>query len=222
MAATATQRGKSQSHLHRDFPSPVLKSWGNHRLLRCDAVDGNEHIVTGKHRSILPRDDRRRLPPADAPEIAIGNEESGLEELREKLLGHLREVAGRMKVEVPRIDPSASGSPEAVRSSAAPAADAIPWNLRSKRASRNEAAQAQAPSTDRMIRLRHKDSEKEPQKFSVSLTQEEIDEDVFALTGSRPRRRPKKRARIVQRQLDAIFPGLWLSEITPELYRVPE
>ncbi|KAG0495077.1 hypothetical protein HPP92_006071 [Vanilla planifolia] len=50
----------------------------------------------------------------------------------------------------------------------------------------------------------------------------EIDEDVFALTGSRPRRRPKKRPRIVQRQLDAIFPGLWLSEITPESYRVQE
>ncbi|XP_020581062.1 uncharacterized protein LOC110025117 [Phalaenopsis equestris] len=214
MATTATQRGKSQSHLHRDFPSPVLKPWGNHRLLRCDAVDGNEDIVAGNQSSSLPRDGRRRFPISDDSEISVGNEENGLVKLREKLLGHLREVADRLKLEViPSIDPPPSRTPETVLPSAITPAEAIPWNLRSKRASRNEASPVSG--TERMIREEHR-------KFSVSLTREEIDEDVFALTGSRPRRRPKKRARIVQRQLDAIFPGLWLSEISPELYRVPE
>jgi len=35
-----------------------------------------------------------------------------------------------------------------------------------------------------------------------SLTAEEVEEDVYALTGARPRRRPRKRPRVVQRQLD--------------------
>ncbi|KAK6146857.1 hypothetical protein DH2020_020726 [Rehmannia glutinosa] len=39
-------------------------------------------------------------------------------------------------------------------------------------------------------------------KFSVSLSKREIEEDFFAIVGHRPPRRPKKRARIVQKQLD--------------------
>lgn len=39
-------------------------------------------------------------------------------------------------------------------------------------------------------------------KFSVSLTKEEIDEDLYAFTGRRASRRPKKRPRAVQKQLD--------------------
>ncbi|TVT96755.1 hypothetical protein EJB05_58028, partial [Eragrostis curvula] len=58
--------------------------------------------------------------------------------------------------------------------------------------------------------------------FSVSLTAEEIEEDIYALTGARPRRRPRKRPRVVQRQLDTLFPGLWLTEITADAYRVPD
>ena len=58
--------------------------------------------------------------------------------------------------------------------------------------------------------------------FAVALDAEEIEEDVYALTGARPRRRPRKRARVVQRQLDSLFPGLWLTEITADAYRVPD
>ncbi|ONI22386.1 hypothetical protein PRUPE_2G125500 [Prunus persica] len=39
-------------------------------------------------------------------------------------------------------------------------------------------------------------------KISVSLTKEEIEEDIFIMTGARPSRRPKKRAKNVQKQLD--------------------
>jgi hypothetical protein len=38
--------------------------------------------------------------------------------------------------------------------------------------------------------------------FAVALEAEEIEEDVYALTGARPRRQPRKRSRVVQRQLD--------------------
>lgn len=61
---------------------------------------------------------------------------------------------------------------------------------------------------------------KEKMKFSISLKKKEIEDDFFALTGTKPSRRPKKRAKNVQKQLDYVFPGLWLASITPESYKV--
>ncbi|KAK8614753.1 hypothetical protein V6N13_068546 [Hibiscus sabdariffa] len=60
------------------------------------------------------------------------------------------------------------------------------------------------------------------QRFSISLTREEIEDDIFAMTGSKPSRRPKKRAKNVQKQLDCLFPGMWLSSVTPSCYKVPD
>lgn len=42
-------------------------------------------------------------------------------------------------------------------------------------------------------------------KFSILLTHEEIENDIFLMTGGRPSRRPRKRAKTVQKQLDARF-----------------
>lgn len=39
-------------------------------------------------------------------------------------------------------------------------------------------------------------------KFSIALSKREIEEDFYAMVGHRPPRRPKKRARIVQKQMD--------------------
>ncbi|KAL8052882.1 hypothetical protein ABFX02_05G034500 [Erythranthe guttata] len=63
---------------------------------------------------------------------------------------------------------------------------------------------------------------REREKFSVPLSKREIEDDFFAMVGHRPPRRPKKRARFVQRQLDTLFPGLWLTEVTPDMYKVQE
>ncbi|XP_015889468.1 uncharacterized protein LOC107424238 [Ziziphus jujuba] len=63
---------------------------------------------------------------------------------------------------------------------------------------------------------------KKNRKFSISLSKQEIEDDIIEMTGSRPTKRPKKRARAVQKQLDNVFPGLWLSSITPDVYRVPD
>ncbi|GMH01911.1 hypothetical protein Nepgr_003750 [Nepenthes gracilis] len=59
-------------------------------------------------------------------------------------------------------------------------------------------------------------------EFSVSLSKQDIEHDFSAIVGTRPPRRPKKRSRCVQKQLDTLFPGLWLSEITPDMYQVNE
>ncbi|KAL1540079.1 serine/arginine repetitive matrix protein 1-like [Salvia divinorum] len=65
---------------------------------------------------------------------------------------------------------------------------------------------------------------KEKRKLSVfiPLTKDEIEEDIFALTGSKPARRPKKRAKNIQKQVDVCFPGLWLVSITADSYKVSE
>ncbi|XP_022735057.1 uncharacterized protein LOC111288435 isoform X2 [Durio zibethinus] len=59
-------------------------------------------------------------------------------------------------------------------------------------------------------------------KFSVPLLKKEIEEDFMVMSGHRPLRRPKKRARYIQKQLDSLFPGLWLTEVTVDSYKVPE
>lgn len=46
---------------------------------------------------------------------------------------------------------------------------------------------------------------KEREKFSVSLSKKEIEEDFMAMIERRPPRRPKKRPRIVQNQMDVGF-----------------
>ncbi|CAL5421591.1 unnamed protein product [Camellia sinensis] len=63
---------------------------------------------------------------------------------------------------------------------------------------------------------------RERAKFSVSLSRREIEDDFMNLTGHRPPRRPKKRPKIVQKQLDTLFPGLWMTEITADIYKVPD
>ncbi|VFQ64731.1 unnamed protein product [Cuscuta campestris] len=59
-------------------------------------------------------------------------------------------------------------------------------------------------------------------KFWISLSREEIEEDVYALTGSRPARRPRRRPKAVQKLVDNLFPGLYLVGLTVCSYRVQE
>ncbi|XP_047323740.1 microtubule-associated protein 1B-like [Impatiens glandulifera] len=64
-------------------------------------------------------------------------------------------------------------------------------------------------------------AKKQRTKFSITLARDEIEEDIFAMTGLKPSRRVKKRSRSIQKQLDNVFPGLWLSStVTPDAYKV--
>ncbi|KAG0480668.1 hypothetical protein HPP92_011206 [Vanilla planifolia] len=222
MATTATHRGKPECHLpHRDLSSKVLNHWGGQR---CDGVDENRKGVSVKRRSVPTapkptRDHRRQAPRIGGPGFAVSTDDGGLKELRVKILGQLRNAADRIRIEARPMDRPATSMDQEAPEPAIPSAGgeaAMPWTLRTRSA-------AQRAPSERMARLMSEEVEKKEQrKFSISLSREEIEEDIFALTGSRPRRRPKKRARIVQRQLDAIFPGQWLSDITPESYSVTE
>ncbi|CAH9139887.1 unnamed protein product [Cuscuta epithymum] len=59
-------------------------------------------------------------------------------------------------------------------------------------------------------------------KFAVTLSRQEIEEDFAAILRHRPSRRPKKRAKNIQRNLDSLFPGLWLTEISADMYKVTD
>lgn len=61
-----------------------------------------------------------------------------------------------------------------------------------------------ATSRQEVVRTEEKKKEKEAakEKFSIALTRQEIEEDIFVMTGSKPARRPRKRAKVVQRQID--------------------
>lgn len=66
------------------------------------------------------------------------------------------------------------------------------------------------------------EEKRKKEKFWIALSKEEIEEDIFVMTGSRPSRRPKKRPKIVQKQVDSVFPGLWLVGVTADAYKVAD
>ncbi|KAA0043500.1 hypothetical protein IC582_022179 [Cucumis melo] len=68
----------------------------------------------------------------------------------------------------------------------------------------------------------HRIEKKDKRKFWIALSRDEIEEDIFIMTGSRPSRRPKKRPKNVQKQLDTVFPGLWLVGVTADSYRLAD
>ncbi|OEL20428.1 hypothetical protein BAE44_0018553 [Dichanthelium oligosanthes] len=212
--------------------------------------------------------DRRRSSSSShrrgGADRVVGEEpyDGGIEALRAKLMGHLRDAADRLRVPQP---PGRSTSPPHPRSPPAPPppktaspptestgsepepelrapppppppppsapaqqqqqppqADPAtrPWNLRERSRRRPAAARSWAASPSPPPPPSRRRRKRAP--FSVALTAEEVEEDIYALTGARPRRRPRKRPRAVQRQLDSLFPGLWLTEITADAYRVPD
>ncbi|KAK7306915.1 hypothetical protein VNO77_39544 [Canavalia gladiata] len=79
--------------------------------------------------------------------------------------------------------------------------------------------------TDGAVKLskrRRVSHETQRTKLSVQLSREEVEEDFMKITGRRLPRKPNKRPSVVQKKLDTLFPGLWLTEVTADLYKVPE
>ncbi|XVF52570.1 hypothetical protein PTKIN_Ptkin05aG0029100 [Pterospermum kingtungense] len=106
-----------------------------------------------------------------------------------------------------------------------------PWNLRPRKlvvettAVVEKMSETAAPKSVRLRGLAENGGggeKKEKRRFWIALSKEEIEEDIFVMTGSRPSRRPKKRPKNVQKQLDSVFPGLWLVGTTADAYRVAD
>ncbi|KAG6507503.1 hypothetical protein ZIOFF_032852 [Zingiber officinale] len=197
-------RGELEPNLRHRLPLP---RWGDRRTTRRAPAErsGGDGTPTAGQLGC------GRFPLAQ--DGVGGGEDGGLEELRAKLMGHLRVAADRMKIATPEAAPEASR----------------PWNLRARKTPNGNPVCAIAGATAAPAAAAGSAAEEERKiGLSVTLTAEEIEEDIYSVTGSRPRRRPKKRPRVVQRQIDgmienlSLFPGLWLSDITVEAYKVDD
>uniref|UniRef100_A0ACD5TE16 Uncharacterized protein n=1 Tax=Avena sativa TaxID=4498 RepID=A0ACD5TE16_AVESA len=217
MAATADPRAKPPVAPTTHHLEPWARQPRPHRV-RVPA-----HHAAEDSPSEAARD--RRRSSSDASRKASVDHEGGIDGLRAKLVGHLRDAADRLRVPKPST-PLLPPPPKEPETMAPPAAqeqqqqqlaevEDKPWKLR-ERTRRRPAALTSWPAAPSPSRRRKR------APFSVSLSPEEIEEDIYSLTGGRPRRRPRKRPRAVQRQLDSAFPGLWLTEITADDYKVPD
>ncbi|KAG5380579.1 hypothetical protein IGI04_028421 [Brassica rapa subsp. trilocularis] len=91
-----------------------------------------------------------------------------------------------------------------------------PWNLRKRRAA------CKAPVTDSEGIQKEEEENGVRPKFNPTLTKKEVEDDFIAMTGHKPPRRPKKRPRNVQKQIDVLHPASYFVEVTKDLYDVPD
>ncbi|XP_078156248.1 uncharacterized protein LOC144552009 [Carex rostrata] len=124
------------------------------------------------------------------------------------------------KATLPPLPPP-KRSPDKEEKEKSPVAE-MPWNLRRRRADASSPVGNGSAVVSVASVVVGKEKETRKTKLSVSLTSMEIRDDFLLMKGKKPASRPKKRPKHVQKQIDEVFPGLWLSEITPELYKVDE
>ncbi|CAN4114546.1 unnamed protein product [Withania somnifera] len=219
--------GPERSKALHNFSLPCELKWGSQKYLRCVKVDEEmSELIGRRRRTDAVERQRRKFRSVNG---------DGIKAVREKLMFDLQIESDKMKESIFRERlQSQSPATERVAVSAA-------WNLRTRRAACNE---HNGFETNGLPPLRTENSKalrvqsdfssgaafggscvgekRQRVKYSVSLSRREIEEDFMAMAGHRPPRRPKKRARLVQKNLDTLFPGLWLTEITADLYKVPE
>ncbi|XP_010511824.1 PREDICTED: uncharacterized protein LOC104787872 [Camelina sativa] len=235
----ATTTGHERSKGLYNFSLPNL--WGTRRQLRCmKAADdsdgggssgGDQRLRRRSSNSELDNRNRRSL-------VEESSEKEGIEEFREKIMLDLRNVADKMTESIFREqvlvgDDEEDKEPEAEMEMEmemedcpppppeAPGAtvEVRPWNLRKRRA----ACKAPIPRIDsnqfkglgieenkRVLKMR----------LEYTLSKKEIEDDYMKIFGQRPPRRPMKRSRTVQRQIDLLNPASYITEITEELYNV--
>ncbi|CAI8605075.1 unnamed protein product [Vicia faba] len=222
--ATGSERVKP---LH-NFMLPCLK-WGTQRHLRCMKIASDEGS---------PSESEKKRSKINADDDGIGA-------VREKLMLDLKTEADRLKDAILRKEKENNGGGEdyEVEVEVATAARRErTWNLRTRKGvfvggGGGESGKGLLLNIDEKkpnvsvsplrngnggVNLKGGGDSNKKMKFSLTLTKKEIEEDFMKMVGHRPPRRPKKRPRIVQRQMDTLFPGMWLSEVSADAYKVPD
>ncbi|PHT48107.1 hypothetical protein CQW23_12315 [Capsicum baccatum] len=205
--------GPERSKALHNFTLPYGLKWGNQRHLRCAKVESNGEIASVHRRSNGSESIRWRIETETVDRNRSNDrlswkfkspEKEGIGAVREKLMFDLVTEADKMKDKIfqkkLKIGTNKANVPSPLKTE-----NKSP-NLRS-----GEAAGASSVGEKR-----------QRMKYSVTLSRREIEEDFMAMIQHRPPRRPKKRAKLVQKNLDTLFPGLWLTEITADLYEVPD
>ncbi|CAN8291397.1 unnamed protein product [Cochlearia groenlandica] len=173
-----------------------------------------------------------------------GGEEEGIGEFRVKIMSDLKterdKITQSMFKQDDEDDEQEHGE-SSVQAKEKEISPAKPWNLRKRRAAckepvtgnqlnlssnqinkRSVAIEEQRISPEKERGGGGGGETKVRAKFALSLTKKEIEEDYMKLFGHRPPRRPKKRTRTVQKKLDSLCPGFYLTEVTLDAYKVPE
>ncbi|CAA7058202.1 unnamed protein product [Microthlaspi erraticum] len=173
-----------------------------------------------------------------------GEEEEGIEEFREKIMSDLRTVADKMTKSI--LGKQASGlddeeeeleTRETEREVSPPeapgtAAEARPWNLRKRR---EASCKAPVPETGirnaanqrnymgmQFIEEKPEDSSKPRRRLTSVMSKKEIEDDFMKMIGQRPSRRPKKRPRTIQKQINMLHPAYYMYDITEDLYKITD
>ncbi|KAK7306917.1 hypothetical protein VNO77_39546 [Canavalia gladiata] len=235
-------KSMARSNPLHNFSLPFLK-WGSQRRMRCTTAfaagagsscggdrrfsgsNSDESTATGKSEFEPARGIKRRVFDSD-------DDDDGIAAVREKLMLDLKAEADRMKDAILRNGEEEEEEEETV----------MPWNLRKRRAKgkapvsagdsgkmlkiddkkQNRFSPAMPDGAVTLPKLRSSSDKTERVKFSVQLSRKEIEEDFMKMLGQKPPRRPNKRPKVVQKQLDTLFPGLWLTEVTADSYKVLE
>ncbi|CAH8349806.1 unnamed protein product [Eruca vesicaria subsp. sativa] len=231
----------SQRHL-KCMKIDSTTSSGDHRLRRrSPAVKSSGSSVSipfrfseSDHRSNSNNNNQRRRATFESVEKGGGEEEGeGMEELREKIMSDLKTVRDKITQSIYALKEQ-DGEEERKPYQEKEVSPVKPWNLRKRRAAaeckepvEEKTVNPSPPRNDstRVMKERGGVVEAETMrrpKFSVILSKKEIEEDFMAAFGHRAPRRPKKRPRTVQRKLDSLHPGFYLTEVTLDAYKVPE
>ncbi|KAF7819890.1 DUF1639 family protein [Senna tora] len=198
--ATEPERSKP---LH-NFSLPCLK-WGNQRFLRC--------VKTPFH-------DSKRKSNTHRFNTSVDNDNNNIDAVREKLTTDLRVAAKKLKVSI--LEEGGGGGGNDNNNN-----NAGPWNLRTRRAACKAPHEEEGKCDLGSSPMKKKEGEEavaaaSKTKFSITLPKKDVEQDFLAMLGTKPPRRPKKRPRVVQRKLDTLFPGLWLTEVNAESYKVSD
>lgn len=198
-----------------NFSLPFNLKWGHQKFLKCMKIASQSQSSSPPNPGgSSPPDPNPQIRPATTRPKTTSPSSNPTLKIKDK-----PEVDNRVALDLPV---ATDGTLVSVHDESAAAR---PWNLRTRRAACTEPPQP-PPVAAREEKKRNESpppsKKRERPKFSVALSREEIVGDFEAMVGKRPPRRPKKRAKLVQRQLDALFPGFWLTEVTLDSYFVPE
>lgn len=216
----ATTTGHERSKNLYNFSLPNL--WGTRRQLRCKKVDdsdggGGGGSSSGGDQRLRRRSSNFEFHHQNRRLEVESSEKEGIEEFREKIMLDLRNVADKMTESIFR-EQILGGDEEEMEDSLperevsppeAPGAtvETRPWNLRKRRAACKapitgiDSNQCKGLGIEENKRVNGSGSG-DRMRLLYTLSKKEIEEDFMKMTGQRPPRRPKKRSKTVQKQID--------------------
>ncbi|KAM3400135.1 hypothetical protein ACQJBY_005183 [Aegilops geniculata] len=188
----------SSAHRGRLMSLPsMLKPWGSQRLLRCVPVNRHGEPI--------------------APDTGSSSDQQ-------------YEVSERLQLGVGKVEEAPGTGNPTVDKYPEVTEEVSPQPLKARPGRRRLAMPSHAATTvvsaspqafERERRSVRADALNRP-RFSISLSAEEIEEDIYGLTGALPHSCPCCRPCKVQKQLDLLFPRARLSQINVESYRVSD